>query len=201
MSPPLERNDRASASSVPDDATERRLRDAAARCVHRFGVAKTSLADIAAEAGCSRQTVYNHFPNAEAVIAAAMLEASEAFAERLLARVRSERTPGDRVVEAMMFCLEELPREPLLGLIADPALGRTVGESVFTTQIVRERLERIAGVCLEGSPELRPRTAELAEMMTRLMISLLVVQQEPKRGPKKMRAFLRRWLLPGLTAA
>src|SRR5262245_57573272 len=41
---------------------EERLADAALRCIARWGVAKTSLDDVAREAGCSRATVYRVFP-------------------------------------------------------------------------------------------------------------------------------------------
>ncbi len=45
----------------PSEVTERIL-DAAVTLVARWGVGKTSLADVAREAGCSRATVYRSFP-------------------------------------------------------------------------------------------------------------------------------------------
>jgi AcrR family transcriptional regulator len=44
------------------DELERRMVDAALRCVERWGLAKTSMDDIAREAGVSRATVYRVFP-------------------------------------------------------------------------------------------------------------------------------------------
>jgi AcrR family transcriptional regulator len=41
---------------------EDRIVDAAVSCVARWGVAKTSLDDVAREAGCSRASVYRAFP-------------------------------------------------------------------------------------------------------------------------------------------
>lgn len=43
-------------------ALDERILDAATALVARWGVAKTSLADIAKEAGCSRATLYRSFP-------------------------------------------------------------------------------------------------------------------------------------------
>lgn len=43
-------------------ASERRLIEAAERCIVRWGIRKTSLDDIAREAGVSRATVYRAFP-------------------------------------------------------------------------------------------------------------------------------------------
>src|SRR5438874_12857917 len=41
---------------------EQRIIDAALRCVARWGVAKTTLDDVAREASCSRATIYRLFP-------------------------------------------------------------------------------------------------------------------------------------------
>src|SRR3546814_9749490 len=51
---------RSDAPSSVDDARDR-LIDAAETCFTRFGVAKTTLEDIATEAGVSRATVYRYF--------------------------------------------------------------------------------------------------------------------------------------------
>lgn len=51
------------ATFVPvGDAADRQLIDAAVRCVARWGIRKTSLDDIAREAGVSRATAYRVFP-------------------------------------------------------------------------------------------------------------------------------------------
>lgn len=49
-------------SAVQGDTLEDRILAAAIRCVARWGVAKTTLDDIAREAGCSRATVYRVVP-------------------------------------------------------------------------------------------------------------------------------------------
>ena len=182
------------------DAIRDRIVEAAVRCVLRWGVAKTGLGDIAREAGCSRQTIYNHFDNADAVIQLALLQASHDFADRMVQAIRPHEGAADRVVEAMVFCLERLPHEPFLKLVMDPALGKLIGESLFTIDTSRLVIDRVAAVCLENEPALAPRTEELSEVMTRLVLSFLVVRETEPRSSDEMRAFLRRWLLPGLFA-
>src|SRR5213596_1118372 len=41
---------------------EHRIIDAALRCIARWGIAKTTLDDVAREASCSRATIYRLFP-------------------------------------------------------------------------------------------------------------------------------------------
>lgn len=184
------------AESETSEETRRRLMAAAMRSVARYGLEKTSLNDIAREAGCVRQTVYNHFKNADAVILAALEEASKDFVARLLVVIAKETTPGDRVIEAMMFCLEGLPREPFLRFVAVPEFAPLANLSVFTSGPSLEVVRMIAGACLAPDPTLSRCTDELAEMMTRLLLSMLTLEGPSRRTPDETRAFLRRWLLP-----
>lgn len=60
MTPPAA--DRAPAAPSEAGGTRERVLEAALRCVERWGMAKTSLEDVAAAAGLSRATVYRYFP-------------------------------------------------------------------------------------------------------------------------------------------
>jgi AcrR family transcriptional regulator len=59
---PLAVVDEWAAGYLATDAAERRLVEAAVRCIARWGIRKTSLDDIARDAGVSRATVYRVFP-------------------------------------------------------------------------------------------------------------------------------------------
>jgi AcrR family transcriptional regulator len=49
-----------------------RMLEATMTCLARFGVAKTTIDDVAREAGCSRATVYRYFANRAALVLAAI---------------------------------------------------------------------------------------------------------------------------------
>src|SRR4029078_10561601 len=49
-----------------------RMLDATITCLARFGVAKTTIDDVAREAGCSRATVYRYHANRNALVLAAV---------------------------------------------------------------------------------------------------------------------------------
>src|ERR1700722_18080436 len=51
-----------------------RIADAANRCVARRGVAKTTVDDVAREAGCSRATVYRTFPGGKEEVISAVVD-------------------------------------------------------------------------------------------------------------------------------
>ena len=44
--------------------------DAAVACIARVGLTKTTLDDVARDAGCARATVYRHFPGKQPLFAA-----------------------------------------------------------------------------------------------------------------------------------
>jgi AcrR family transcriptional regulator len=70
---------------MPDEPVQRVL-DAAIRCVSRWGMAKTSVEDIAREAGISRATLYRLFPGGRDVLFEQAGEAELARIFGLLAR-------------------------------------------------------------------------------------------------------------------
>ncbi|MEQ8700219.1 MAG: TetR family transcriptional regulator [Bauldia litoralis] len=62
--------------------TEKNILDAAVRLFSRYGVKRTSMGDLAQEAGVSRQTLYNAFKNKDDVLRALIrLYTEEALAE------------------------------------------------------------------------------------------------------------------------
>lgn len=56
------------------EALERRLIDATLRCVARWGIAKTTLDDVARQAGCGRATIYRTFAGGKAAVLRATLQ-------------------------------------------------------------------------------------------------------------------------------
>lgn len=180
------------------DDIRRRLMDAAMSCVRRWGIEKTGLNDIAREAGCARQTVYNYFKNRDAVIFAALMDSGTRFSIDLLNHINRFDKPDDKVIEAMMYTLKHLPDEPYLQLIMDPKLSPVINPEMFYSDLCLGTITKIAAECVKDQPHLASQSSEIGEMMTRLFLSLLLIKSPEERSEEEMRAFLRRWLLPGV---
>lgn len=181
--------------NCPDD-TKRKLLKGAITCVTRWGIEKTSLNDIAREAGCARQTVYNYYKNRDAVIIAAMVEAAAEFSDKLIEHIETFDTPGDKAVEAIMYTLHQVPNEPYLQLITDPKLTPLFNSEMFYSELCLGTITKTASYCVKDIPELVEQSEEIGEVMTRFFLSLILIKS-PKKDDE-MRAFLRRRLLPGL---
>jgi AcrR family transcriptional regulator len=86
----------------PASGIDDRVRAAALRCVARSGLRKTTLDDVAGEAGCSRATIYRAFPGGKDVL---MASAAAAEVDRVLEVLGRELdiqpTVADTLVAAM----------------------------------------------------------------------------------------------------
>ena len=105
-----------------ETSTREKIIDAALICLDRWGLEKTSLHDIAREAGVTRPTVYSYFANREEVIQAAMIHGGQQFGIKLLNHVNRFDQAPERLLEAVLFALKNVPREPYLNLVKDAGL-------------------------------------------------------------------------------
>ncbi len=83
-------------SPVPVNAD--RIIDGALACIARVGVAKTTLDDVAREAGCARATVYRSFPGRQALFRAVL----DREIATLAARVNGAAAEADNLVDALV---------------------------------------------------------------------------------------------------
>jgi AcrR family transcriptional regulator len=72
------------------------------RCVSRSGVKRTTLDDIASEAGCSRATIYRAFPGGRDVLLLAVVEAE---VQRLLRALRTRLDEARTLEDALAVAI------------------------------------------------------------------------------------------------
>lgn len=91
----------------PLTSNEERVIDATLRCISRWGVTKTTLDDIAAEAGISRATIYRTFPGGKDVILTSVLhhEVREFFIQ-----VTEKLDASDTLLELLSVGVHETHR-------------------------------------------------------------------------------------------
>lgn len=159
---------------VPGSEVEGRVLDAAVVLVGRWGVAKTALADVAKEAGCSRATLYRAFPGGKQHL---MLSLAQREVSTYVLAIAEAIDAGDDLADALtrsfvvatrllrdhdaaQFILEHEP-----GLLL-PFLGFQKVERLYraTSTVLGPHFERFL------DPD---RAAWAAEWATRLFISHL----------------------------
>ncbi len=186
-----------------EDEARRRIVEAATACLDRVGLAKTSLSDVAAEAGVTRQTVYRYFPGLNDILRAVALAGVEEFAARMERHLASFGSAGEVAVESVVFAVRTVPGEPHLGLLlqAGEADFFTVGvisplAFSYGARILRNVPVDWAAVGVSADADFEG----LAEVLMRLFLSFLRYPSAPALPDDGIRALVRRWIGPALRA-
>jgi AcrR family transcriptional regulator len=185
--------------SVPETSLEERLLDATKSCCERFGFAKLSIDDVAAEAGVSRATVYRLFPGGKDVLLDALrVRELEQFFAVLQENVAGATTLEDVMVGAVVTATRALRADHHLAvmLAAEPGVALSHLTTDGVPRIIRYATRFLVPF---AEPYLsRERSIALIDALSRLTISYflapsdLVDLGEPESA--------RRFLTPLLTA-
>jgi len=173
---------------------ERRILDAAKLCCERWGLAKVTIDDIAAEAGVSRATLYRLFPGGKDVLfdALRVREINEFFAV-LTTEVEFTDTLEDLLVAAVVAATRELRADEHLALMMASEPGETLSQ--LTVEGL-PRIIRMANVTLTPlvATYISHHTAQrLIDVLARLTISYFLAPSElvDLGAERSARAFLR----------
>ncbi|MBK1785388.1 TetR/AcrR family transcriptional regulator [Prauserella cavernicola] len=157
------------------------LLDAATDLLPERGYARLRMADVAAEVGVSRQTVYNEFGGKAALVQAVALRTMAEFVDGVQQRLCSADDLLTGIREATTFTIEHARHNRLVAA----ALGTEQGEDLLpylTTRggpILRAANEVAESYLHERVPGLTD-AAFVADTMTRLTLSYLVL---PSHSP------------------
>jgi len=184
-----------------EEEARRRIVEAATACIDRVGLAKTSLSDVAAEAGVTRQTVYRYFPRLADILRAVAMAGVEEFAGRMERHLAAFDSPAEVAVESVVFGVRTVPNEPYLGLLLEAGEAEFFGAGVNSplsfslgAQILRNVPVDWAAVGVATDEDLQG----LAEILMRLFISFLQYPSTPALTDDQLRALVRRWVGPAL---
>ena len=178
-----------------------RILDATVTCLSRFGVAKTTIDDVAREAGCSRATVYRYFANRGTLVVAAVDRELAVLAAAITAAADAADTLEDAIVAMFVTAARRITAHDALQRALElepevvlPALSFEGGDRLYA-----QATERFAPVFARFLPEARAPRA--AEWCTRVLLAYL----HPDRTPLSMtddesvRTLVRRHVIPAVS--
>jgi AcrR family transcriptional regulator len=190
----------AAADALPVD--ERAL-DAVMRCVARYGVSKTTIDDVAREAGCARATLYRYFAGKSELVRAAVAREVGALATEMVAL--GEAAPS--VEEAVVAIVTHGSRR-IVGHDALQFVLRCESEVLlpYLTFSAGDRFLADAGALVAHAlhTHLAPEPASRAgEWVARVAFAYLTPAGSPvdMTDEAQVRELVRSFVLPGLLAA
>ncbi len=169
------------------------------RCRDRWGIAKLTIDDIAAESGVSRATIYRMFPGGKDVLFEALrVRELEGFFTVLRAQVEGADSLEDLLVRAVVVATRELRADDHLAVMLASEPGTVLGE--LTVEGV-PRIIRFATAFLVplAEPYLdRRRARTVIDVLARLTISyFLAPSDEVDLGDEaSARSFILPLLIP-----
>lgn len=185
-----------------DEARER-LIDAAEGCLEKYGVNKTTVADVASAANVSRATVYRYFKDRDELVLAVLAREADEFLLKMKRKFTINGPLDDQLVNGIYFMLDGARSDPKLALLFAPeVLGLTVSiRGGF--DLLFERASWALRPVLEHatkSGQLRKGITvdETVEWLLRIVLSLLTVRSDTLQTKPQVSAFVRRFVVPSL---
>ena len=187
-----------------DDPLRARVCDAALVCLARWGLTKTTLEDVAREAGCGRATIYRTFEGGKAEVMAEVLR-------REVARFRAQVDDAVAGADA-----DDATEVVVAGVVAAArflrshrALGYLFAHEpdVILPWVSFHHIDVVHGIATDvAGPHLRPFVADdeaaarAAELLVRTVLSYVL---NPSPGhhltdPRQARRLLSTYVVPGI---
>ncbi len=147
-----------SEASEAKPTKDERVLAAARELFDRYGYKRTTMADIAKQAGMSRQTLYSSYPNKEAILRAAMIAMARTTAAEIEAGLESATDLGAQ----LRLVLEKTTLEPFVRIYSQPdAKDLLEGAAAAGADVMEESKARY---CALTEEILEPHAARIAKI-------------------------------------
>lgn len=156
------------------------------------------LTGVATSLGVTRQTVYRHFPNTQAMVVASAMRAADGLIDRLIVHVRDHTEPAAVMVESVAFAAESLAEDQQFAAMLGTRQqgGAFISLASDTAVSFGRSILRRFDIDWERRGFDDAALGELAELSLRTLHSLLIDPGHPARSGAELRRFVARWLGP-----
>ncbi|HEX9969528.1 MAG TPA: TetR/AcrR family transcriptional regulator [Acidimicrobiales bacterium] len=180
-----------------------RIADAALRCISRWGVSKTTLDDVAREAGVSRATVYRVFPGGKDGLLDVLARRE---ARRYFTAVADAMAAADSLEDTLVAGMAAAGR----GILSHDALQYLMAHEpeVVLPRLAFGKLDEVLAISAAvAAPHLErwlgaDDARRAAEWVARLVLSYACTPGDSEldiADPASVRRLVRTFVLPGLT--
>jgi AcrR family transcriptional regulator len=189
--------------------TERRTRGPAAdtrdrllagtlACLREFGVEGTTIAAVSRASGLSRPTIYAHFNTLDELIHRAVEKAAVELSARIAEGLEGADSPAAAMVEFVVTAHREFKADPVVALVVDMSLDPGLAGHGEISPAMFQLTRGPMSAMLAGETEALERLDEVIETLVRFLLSVLSYSSDNTRDDVRLRAYLRRTMVPAL---
>ncbi len=182
----------------PAADTRERLLSGTLACLREFGVEGTTIAAVSRVSGLSRPTIYAHFHTLDELVHRAVENAAVDLSARIVAGLADTHSPGDAMVEFVVAAHREFKADPVVALVVDMSVDPGLAGHGEISPGMFQLTRRPVRAMLAGETEALERLDEIIETLVRFLLSVLAYSSENTRDDDRLRAYLRRAMLPAL---
>lgn len=107
------------------------IADAAMKCIEKYGVAKVTMADVAAQAHLSRQSVYRFFNTRSELLEYILLERVRQIAEETRPLLDRHKDIANALVDGSLAVIQHVESDPLFLEIAEHSNDHRIEQFLF----------------------------------------------------------------------
>ncbi|MFF0816304.1 TetR/AcrR family transcriptional regulator [Rhodococcus sp. NPDC003318] len=189
--------------SVDASVARGQILAAAESTFQRYGVLKSTMDDIAREAGVSRPTLYRYFRDRDALVTALIEVRSRRLFDETREFLTRYETVAEQLVEGLVHLVDLGRKDPLIRLIVGPEhLGwgaPLAGSSELAADLTHEMWSPVIDAARHRG-EIRPgaTTREITDWIVLVELILVGRMDFGAASDPDLRGFLTRLLLPGI---
>ncbi|MFF3467923.1 TetR/AcrR family transcriptional regulator [Streptomyces sp. NPDC001984] len=178
---------------------------AAERCIRRHGIVKTTMDDIAREAGMSRPSIYRYFTDREELLVALTTKHSRALTKRAHRFIARQHSFAEQLVEGLIYIADHGHRDEFTRslLTRDGSDFRRLLRSTDAFTVLTAEFWDLFLDAAERNGELKKDIdrRDMHVWLGSVGLMLMSFFEQSPRQPRDYRTFLRTFVVPGFVAA
>lgn len=157
---------------------KRAIIDAAIRCFERFGPQRTSMSDIADEAGISRRTLYRVFDDRQALVEQLLFRRLMALGTTVRQRLDTYTDVEDALIDGSVYSVEVGESDTLFVEVVTHEHGRSIERFLVSDPPLRSAIVEVWAPILSAGREAGRVRADLTdERIVELIMSVQSIAQ------------------------
>jgi len=181
-----------------------RVLAAADGCFQRFGIAKTTMEDVARAASISRATLYRYFADRESLLTESVRRRARLNMKTARAYFRRRTTIEDKISDGIVRNVRQGKRDPLVRLLVSPEemalAAKLLERSGLASELTRELWEPVLREAKQtGEIAADVDIVELCEWIAHLEIMFISQLEDTPEAVAWVRRMVEHFVVPAIT--